>query len=84
MSFHAADDRLLQDLGRLQPLSPDPARAERVRAKCRAHLGRRRPSERAATDLDGRLVTSVLVGCFCVVYVVDLIRMALRVYGVFE
>jgi hypothetical protein len=88
MSFQddAAVDPLLKDLRLLQPLLPDGARAARVRARCRARLERTRPSERSATvrDVDGRLLTRLLVGSLCAVYVVDLIRIALRVYGVLE
>jgi hypothetical protein len=81
-----ADDPRLKDLRLLQPLAPDPARAARVRAQCRARLERTRPTERTATipDLDGRLLTRVLVGSLCAVYGVDLIRIALRVYGVLD
>jgi hypothetical protein len=88
MTFHddGATDPMLKDLELLQRFSPDPARAARVRARCRAQLERARPSERAATnpDVDGRLVTPVLVGCLCGVYVVSLIQLALRVYGLLE
>lgn len=76
-----ADDPVLKDLRLLQALSPDPARAERVRARCRAHLERSRPSGR---PVDGRLFPSVLVGSLCGVYIIGLIRIALRAYGVFE
>jgi len=75
-----------KELGLLPPLSPDAARAARVRARCRARLERTRPPERSATvpDVDRRFLTRVLVGTLCGVYVVDLIRIALRVYGVLE
>jgi hypothetical protein len=88
MSSHddVAADPMLKDLELLQRFSPDPARAARVRERCRGQLERARPSERAAMspDVDGRPVTPVLVGCLCGVYVVSLVRLALRVYGVLE
>jgi hypothetical protein len=73
-----ARDPLLKDLRVLPALTPDPARAERVRARCRARLERARPADRA---VDGRRLAPVLVGCLCGVYIVGLIGLALRVYG---
>jgi hypothetical protein len=88
MSVHddAAADPMRKELERLQRFSPDPTRAARVRARCRAQLERARPSDRAAAsrDVDGRFLTPVLVGCLCGVYVVTLVRLALRVYGLLE
>jgi hypothetical protein len=88
MSFQddAAAEQILKELELLPRFSPDPARAARVRARCRARLERSRPSERAIMNPegDGRLVTPVLFGCLCGAYVVSLFQLALRVYGVLE
>jgi hypothetical protein len=88
MSSHdeAAADPMLKDLELLQRFSPDPVRAARVRARCRAQLERTRPSERAdmSPSADGHPVTPVLVGCLCGAYVISLINLALRVYGLLE
>jgi hypothetical protein len=86
MSVQDDADPMLKDLERLQRFSPDPARSARVRARCRAQLERTRPSERAARspDADERLVTPVLVGCLCGVYVVTLVGLALRMYSLLE
>lgn len=88
MSFHedAGAHPMLKELKLLPRLSPDPARAARVRARCRARLDRSRQSERAVMnpDVNGRLVAPVLFGCLCWVYVVSLVRLALSVYGLLE
>jgi hypothetical protein len=75
-----ARDPLLKDLRLLPALSPDPARAERVRARCRARLERTRPSEHR---VDRRRFAPILVGCVCGAYIVGLFGLVLRVYGLF-
>jgi hypothetical protein len=64
----------------LQPLSPEPIRAERVRARCHAQLQRthRSPPATPPTRSGQRLVGPAIVGCICVVYIADLIAIALR------
>jgi hypothetical protein len=83
MIQHDADDPLLQQLRLLRPAVPDPARAERVRARCRARLARARPRERPGRfrAFAGRVLPPLVVGCVSVAYFVDLLVIALRVYG---
>jgi predicted short-subunit dehydrogenase-like oxidoreductase (DUF2520 family) len=74
-------------LDRLRALAPDPDRAERVRMRCRAQLGRsRRRAARTAetTGFAWRVLAPVVVGAFCVLYVVVLVATTLRLEGVFE
>jgi hypothetical protein len=80
-----AHDPMLQDLAGLRRLAPDPARAERVRARCRAQLGRARRSDRSATivAVARRFLAPVIVGCVCVLYVAELVGTALRLHSIF-
>jgi hypothetical protein len=80
-----AYDPILRDLTVIRQLAPDPARAERVRARCRAQLGGTRQSDRPATiaQRGRRIVAPVLVGCVCVLYVLELVGTALRLHGIF-
>lgn len=85
MTSDDADDAGAAGLDALARLAPDPDRAERVRARCRARLGRgRRRSARMAvmTGRGRRLFAPVVIGGFCVLYVVALVTMALRLEGV--
>jgi hypothetical protein len=78
-------DPVLQNLGLLRRLSPDPQRAERVRARCRAHLERNQALERAAiTGLARVIVAPLVVGCLCVLYIAGLVGVALRLQGMPE
>ena len=64
MISNDARDPMLQALAHLHQAAPDPARAERVRAQCRARLGRARRSDRAATIVAfARILAPVVVGC---------------------
>ena len=70
----------------LQPLAPDPQRAERVRARCCARLSRsrHRPMRIGVTNRFGRgVLAAVVVGGFCL-YVAALVTMTLRLHGVFQ
>jgi hypothetical protein len=75
MIAHDADDPMLQQLSRLRPLSPDPARAERVRTQCRAQLVCTRRSERAAAiaAFARASLGPALIGSVCVLYLVELV-----------
>jgi len=68
-------------------LTPDPDRAERVRVRCRAQLGRsRRRAARTAviTGFAWRVLAPVVVGAFCVLYAAGLVATTLRLEGVFN
>ena len=70
----------------LMTLTPDPERAERLRARCRTQLGRsqRRAARRAGISGSvWHVIAPVVVGGFCVVYVALLVVMTLRLRGVF-
>lgn len=74
-----------ESLDRLPCLAPDPDRAERVRVRCRTRLGRgrRRPARAAVmAGLAWRLLAPIVVGGFCVLYVVALVATTLRLQGV--
>jgi len=67
-------------------LTPDPVRAARVRAKCRARLVRqqqRNSRTAGGTTFATRLLVPVLAGGFCVFYVAALVATTLHLYGVF-
>jgi hypothetical protein len=66
-------------------LAPDPDRAERVRARCRARLGRNRQRSARLAVMTGRawrLLAPAIVGGFCVLYVVALVATTLHLEGV--
>jgi anti-sigma-K factor RskA len=74
-------------LDNLRAVAPDPDRAERVRMRCRTQLGRsRRRAARTAviTGFAWRVLAPVVVGAFCVLYVVMLLATTLRLEGVFH
>jgi hypothetical protein len=74
-------DPLLETLTRLPAIEPGSAGAERVRARCRATLERR--TTRADVPVKRRAVPwePALLG-IAGIYVVETIRMVLRVYGI--
>lgn len=86
-----APDCLDQDsvstaLSELSVREPDPQRAERTRARCRAALRRRRAIlPAAATDGPGafwrRALEPALAACVGVVYLSEVVRRALHLYG---
>lgn len=84
MTTPDAHDARLGELARVTPLAPDPARAERVRLRCRAQIARR--ARRAArTDtivesVEGVLVP-VLLGLFSALYAAVLLGTTLRLEG---
>ncbi len=81
-----AHDRMLQDLALLRQLAPDPARAERVRARSRAQLRRNRPSDLSATigAFALRILAPAVVGCLGILYMAELVAAALRLNGILE
>jgi transposase len=77
---HEESDRMLQHLAGLPPLSPDPARAARVRARCHRHLARGRRSRKTATmpRFGRRHVAAVVVLGLCALYLASFVGTALR------
>jgi hypothetical protein len=87
MTSDVADDARADNLHRLMVLTPDPARAERVRMRCRTQLGRsrRRAARTAAiTGFAVRAFGPVVVGAFCVLYAAALAATTLRLEGIFR
>ena len=73
-------DPILRRLAGLPSATPDPVRAQRVRARCAATLTRRAASVRPTTRRDS-LVECLVVGGFSFVYLIALIADLARVYG---
>jgi len=87
MTSDDSHDASAEALKGLRPLAPDPARAERVRVRCRTQLERsRRRAARTAviTGFAWHVLAPALVGGFCVLYVVLLVATTLRLQGVFH
>lgn len=80
-------DPTIHSLARLRPLAANPAHAERVRQRCRAELARRRHrSDRRALAVESgrRMLAPVLLGGFCVLYLVELVGTAFGLRGAFH
>jgi len=78
-------DDMLRALEGLVALTPDPARAERVRARCHAALARGQRRVARSTPAAGSAVRGLgpaLVGGLCVIYFLALVGNALRLHGV--
>ena len=87
MTLCGSDDAQVRSLERLVLLTPDPGRTERVRARCRAQLVRRRRRTARSSvmaDFARRVLAPVVVGGFCVLYVAALVAATLRLQGVFH
>ena len=68
----------------LPRLAPDPQRAERVRARCRARLARSRRHSMRMAAVTGRatqVFAAAVIAAFCVLYVLGLVTTTLRVEG---
>jgi hypothetical protein len=63
-----SDDGLDGVLSGLPSMAPDPARTERVRARCHARLAGRLARDRRRRLVWKQVVAPALVGSFCVVY----------------
>jgi hypothetical protein len=85
MSDEPMGDPVMEELAGLTRLAPDERRAERTRGRCRAALarGRRRgrESSRGACQARGRLLGPVLIASVCIVYLSEVARRALQLYG---
>ncbi len=82
-AFHDTQEANVPHLG-LALLSPDPLRAEHVRAKCRARLVRNRIHAARATRRRGfarRVLAPAIAGGFCLLYIVALVATTLRLYA---
>ena len=87
MTSYDAHDASLERLERLQSLAPDPRRAERVRARCRARLSQRRQRTTPPAMTNGfgrRVLAAVVVGGVCLLYVASLVTTTLRFQRVFR
>jgi hypothetical protein len=68
-------------------LTPNPARAERVRARCRAQLERRQRREARTTRTTGfasRVLAPAVVGAVCIFYVAAIVATTLRLEVIFN
>ena len=67
-------------------LTPDPARAERVRARCRAQLERRqrRAARTTETGFSWRVCAPAVVGAVCAFYVAAIVVTTLRLEVIFN
>ena len=82
MTSRDRHDGSAHSLDRLTTLAPDPGRAERLRAKCRARLARSRQREARADVIIGfawRVLGPGVLGAFCVFYALMLMATTLRV-----
>lgn len=71
----------VDELRRLQFLTPDPGRAERVRMRCHAQLDRSRSRQARTERVTGfsrRVLTPLIVAGFCLLYMVALVATTLR------
>jgi hypothetical protein len=87
MTSRDAHDAAADGLNRLTALLPDADRAARVRARCRAQLGRsRRRAARTAvvTGFAWRVLAPVVVGAVCLFYAAVLVTTTLRLGDVFH
>ena len=85
MTTPDAHDAGLGELAGVTPLVPDPARAERVRCRCRAQIARRaRRTARTETIVESveDVLVPVLLGLFSALYAAVLLGTTLRLEGV--
>ena len=81
----AQSDPVLAALGQLRSYDVDPLRAHRLRVRYRAaFVAERRPANAAGT-VDGtvwsRIVAPGLLGAWCAIYLVEVMRCAAAIYG---
>ncbi len=81
----AQRDPVLAALGQLRGLDVDELRAHRLRVRCRAALvAERRAADAAGTTDDtvwSRIVAPGLLGAWCAIYLVEVMRCAAAIYG---
>jgi hypothetical protein len=86
MTSYASHKASVESLVRLPPLAPDPDRSERVRARCRTQLSRRRRRSARFAVICGvgwSVLAPAAVSGFCILYAVALVATILRLQGVF-
>ena len=84
MTPRDAHDPRLDKLARLTPLAPDPARAERVRLRCRAQFVRRAGRAARTETIFGsvaRVLVPALLGAFSALYAAALLGTTLGLAG---
>jgi hypothetical protein len=74
---------LIHLLSELPRVEPDPARAERIRMRCRARLAPRKPDAFVSRASAPRLTAAwqPLIAVLGVAYLTDVIVEAIRLYG---
>ena len=79
------EDPILRALAGVPIREPDRRRAERIRTRCNAALGRHTWAERLTAivgiPLNQRFVESALAAAVSGVYLAEVLRRALRLYG---
>ena len=81
----AQSDPVLAALGQLRGYDVDELRAHRLRVRCRAAIVAERRAADAAAKVDGtvwsRIVAPGLLGAWCAIYLVEMMRCAAAIYG---
>ncbi len=81
----AQSDPILAVLGQLRGYDVDELRADRLRVRCRAAFVAERRAADAAGPMDGtvwsRMVAPGLLGAWCAIYLVEIMRCAAAIYG---
>lgn len=81
----ADNDPVLEALSQLQGYDVDQLRAHRLRVRCRAAFVADRGAADTAATMDAavwrRIVVPVLLGAWCAIYVVEVVRRAAAIYG---
>jgi len=84
-SDDAQNDPVLAAMSELHGYDVDQLRAHRLRVRCRAALVAERRAADAAATMDGavwrRIVAPGLLGAWCAIYVVEVMRRAAAIYG---
>ena len=84
-SEDAQNDPVLAVLGQLRGYDVDRLRAHRLRVRCRAaFVAERRAADGAGTMDDtvwSRIVAPGLLGAWCAIYLVEVMRCAAAIYG---
>ena len=71
-------DQMLRTLGGLPLLRPEPARAERIRAQCRARIAARQAAE-SVEAVSTRRLEAALLASFSAVYLLAILCLALGI-----
>jgi len=85
MTTYDTSDPNVEGLKRLQSITPDPMRADRVRMRCRVYLSRSRRRQArndVITGLAWRVLAPAIFGYFCILYLAALVAATLRLRGI--